>query len=263
MKSNPFFLFIIIAISSILVSSCQKKKGKVEQLTFSEFESSDGFDSIKYSITKNSTFQKLNSSFNSVVITGMHDVRLLTFYKIKPKTDRNINFNYSSSYEYEYYQDEIGKYRYFIPGMDIINGYNLINIGHYNIENEKLSYFFNKPVLIKTLYFPGEKPDSLGGIEVKRDFFFVSVYDDDTNNDSLINNKDLRRFYHIDKFNTHKTKLLPDNYSAVRSTYDYQNDIFYIYARHDSNKNGRPESFENMAIFWLKLTEPTILKRMI
>jgi hypothetical protein len=139
----------------------------------------------------------------------------------------------------------------------------MINMGHHDIETEKLSFIFEHPVLIRTFYFPGIKSDSLNHKPVMRDYFLVSVYDEDTNQDSLINTKDLRKFYHIDRFNTKKTQIIPCDYSAIRSTYDYKNDIMYIYARYDTNKNGMPEKEEPVAIFWIRLSEPTIVKKMI
>ena len=150
-----------------------------------------------------------------------------------------------------------------MPGIDIINGYNMINIGHYNIEKEKLTYLFQKPVLVKTLYFPGLKSDSLNGKPIKRNFFMVSVYDEDTNRDSLINKKDLRKIYHFDELNLKKTSLIPPNYSAVRSTYDYKNDIYYIYTKVDINKNGIADKTEPISIFWVKLNEPVNVKKII
>jgi hypothetical protein len=89
------------------------------------------------------------------------------------------------------------------------------------------------------------------------------VYDEDTNQDLLINTKDLRKFYHIDQFNTKKTQIIPRDYSAIRSTYDYKNDIMYIYTRYDANKNGMPDKEEPVAIYWIRLSEPTIVKKMI
>jgi hypothetical protein len=47
--------------------------------------------------------------------------------------------------------------------MDLIIGYNLINIAHYIPEKDNLSYFFKKPVIVRNLYFPCVKNDSLYG----------------------------------------------------------------------------------------------------
>ncbi|MDR3235724.1 MAG: hypothetical protein LBT48_03230 [Prevotellaceae bacterium] len=127
----------------------------------------------------------------------------------------------------------------------------------------RLSYFFDNHVLIRTLYFPGVRSDSLNRQPVARNYFLVSVYDEDTNRDSLITTKDLRKFYHIDRLNTQKTQLIPSGYSAIRSDYDFQNDVMYIYARYDVNDNGTPEKNEPVAIYWIKLSDPTVIGKII
>jgi|GEM_PF-7099969 len=66
----------------------------------------------------------------------------------------------------------------------------------------------------------------------------VSVYDEETNNDPLINKKDLRRFYHFNAASSIKTPPTPANYLVVRSQNGSKNDIIYIFARQDENKIG-------------------------
>jgi hypothetical protein len=36
----------------------------------------------------------------------------------------------------------------------------------------------------------------------------------------------------------------------------------YIYTRHDANNNGIPEKDEPIAIYWVRLNDPTVEKRM-
>ncbi|HSD13711.1 MAG TPA: hypothetical protein VLB74_03610 [Flavobacterium sp.] len=260
------FSAIVIAMFSFLQSCNNTKDKKAEELTMREVETENEFDSLKYSLKRNTSFNQLTTSSNSVLLTGIDRVRLLTIYKVNPKNDRNIQYNegttYSNDYEAEN-ENEEDLFNYFMPGIDIINGYNMINVGHYDLEKEKMSYLFQKPVLIKTLYFPGVKKDSLNNVPIKRNFFMVSVYDEDTNKDSLINKKDLRKIYHFDELNSKRTQLIPNQYSAIRSTYDYKNDIYYIYSRFDSNKNGKPDKNEPVSIFWIRLSEPTVVKKMI
>lgn len=266
MKSNHHNNFfskklLLILIVLITVTSCKKHEKKGEQLTFAEHQQQNEPTGI--STVGDSISNQFASSSGSVLLTGMDRIRLIPVYKIKPKADRDLHTSESSTY-YDYYGENNDEdfYRYFMPGIDIIYGYNLINIGHYDIQKDTLSYFFDKPVLIKTLYFPGLKSDSLMHKAVSRDYFMVSVYDEDTNLDSLINNKDMRRLYHIDQFNSKKTSLLPEGHSAIKSTYDYKNDIMYIYTRHDANKNGIPEKNEPISIFWIRLNEPTVVRKM-
>lgn len=258
--------FIYGLLLTFFLFSCQgeDKKMKEEQLTLEEVEAQNQFDSVGVSIKGNLSFNQLSTSPNSVILTGLDRFRLVTIYKVRPKNDRNIQHYEASSYvettNDEYVNDN--DFHYFMPGFDIISGYNLVNVGHYDLESEKLSYLFTKPVLVNTLYFPGHKKDSLQGMPVLRNYFMVSVYDEDTNNDTLINKRDIRKFYHFDELNSKKTQVIPPNYSAIRSTYDANNDIMYIYTRKDTNKNGTPEKQEPIHVFWLRLNEPGEAKKL-
>lgn len=250
-------MLIIALICFLFMLSCKKKREKKEeQLTFSEYQQSDKPTGLATDVS-------FPSTSGTVLLTGMDDIRLIPVYKIDPKNNRDLQNEYGTTYyDKYYYNDEDGEnYKYFMPGIDIIYGYNMVNMGHYDLTNEKLSYFFDRPVLIRTLYFPGERRDSLYHQPIKRDYFMVSVYDEDTNRDSLINTRDMRRMYHIDRLNTTKTAILPPEYSAIRSTYDYKNDIMYIYARYDENGDGTPERQEPVAIFRMRLSVPADVRK--
>lgn len=255
-----------LALLAVL-TSCGHEEKKSEELTSTEFSSAE--DTTKYPLKGNATFKQLNSTVNSVILTGLDSIRLINIYKVRPGSEKNVNREEGTTY-YRKLDDNTGEpsadednFCYFMPGMDVISGYNLINVGHYDMAASRLSYFFQKPVLVRNLYFPGIKRDSLKGVPVSRDFFLASVYDQDTNNDSLINKKDLRRMYHFDKRNTTRTALLPERYSAIRSTYDYRNDVMYIYAKYDANKNGTTEKTEPVSIFYIDLKTPSKARKMI
>lgn len=257
----------LAASAALLLFSCEEKREKkMEQLTATEFSDND---TTSYPLSGKATFGQLNSSINSVLLTGMDNIRLINIYKVKPGTEKNIDREEYSSYHQKINENDGSishaedDFNYFMPGMDVISGYNLINVAHYDMAKGRLSYFFGKPVLVRNLYFPGVKKDSLRGLPISRDFFLASVYDEDTNRDSLINKKDLRRLYHFDKHNRTKTSLLPQGYSSIRSTYDYRNDAMFVYARYDSNKNGASEKTEPISIFWIDLKNPTLARRMI
>lgn len=252
------FLFLIT------IYSCFKKEvKKTEQLTIDESENSSAFDSLYDSVTDR--VNHLESTPNSVILTGIEDIKLIPIYKVRPNAEKNLDNEFVSTYDTysEEYEISSREYKYYMPGLDVYRGYYMINIGHYNINTEKLTYFFNKPVLIRNLYFPGVLPDTLNNKKVERNFFLVSVYDEDTDKDSLINNKDLRKIFYINKDNNQKKSLLPQGYSAVRSRYDFKNDIFYLHARKDINKNGRNEIAEPIELFWLKFSQPDRLVKMI
>ena len=253
---------INILVFSILLVSCNVKNQdkKSEQLTINEIEDDNRFDSLKTGLEINKSFNQFNSTTNKVLLTGLNNIRLINIYKIKPNQNKYLDHYEGTTYD-EY--SPKGQFRYFMPGIDVIRGYNLINIAHYNLEKDKLSYFFQKPVLVRNLYFPGVKRDSLNGQLIQRNFFMATVYDEDTNNDSLINKKDIRKMYHFDELNTQKIQLIPSDFSPFYSTYDYKNDILYVYTREDKNKNGKSEKEEPIAVFYIRLSNPTVAKRMI
>ncbi len=249
----------IIIITVLFIVSCSKKEKKTEQLSIAEIQQGD-FYGIPTDKDSSTQIQFAGAS-GDVILTGLDRFRLIPVFKVNPKSDRDVQTYDETTYSKYGDRNDEDYYKYFMPGVDVIYGYNMINIAHYDIEKDTLSYFFESPVLIKNLYFPGLKKDSLNYQPISRDYFMVSVYDEDTNLDSLINKKDLRKIYHIDKFNSKKTLLIPQGYSAIRSSYDYKNDIMYIYARYDANQNGIPERNEPVVIFWLRLNEPTVVRK--
>jgi len=144
-----------------------------------------------------------------------------------------------------------------MPGIEAVYGYNLVNISHYDIVTNKQNNFFERPVLIKTLYYPSLSKDTLNSEPVKRNYYMVSVYDEDTNKDGFINVKDLRRLYLFDIYGVKQKALVPVNYSVVKSEYDAANDFMYVFAQLDLNKNGQINAGEQTHIFWINLKDPT------
>ena len=180
--------------------------------------------------------------------------------------DRNFQYqNGGGGDRNSQYRDDGGGYseieEHFMPGIDVLFGYKLLNLSHYDFTKEKSNFFFTHPVFIKTVYFPAIEQDSINQKPINRNYYLVSVYDEDTNKDTVLNRRDLRRFYHFDSTAVVKTALIPTDYSVIRSQYDYQNDLMYIYARHDKNKHGSSESNEPIHIFWFSLKNPAVAKR--
>ena len=146
----------------------------------------------------------------------------------------------------------------FMPGFTALYGYNLVNIAHFNHKTQSEGRFFNKPVLIKTLYYPAFSNDTLNYQPVNRTYCMVSVYDEDTNKDGFINFKDLRRFYWFNLEGEKIEALVPaQTHSVMSSEYDAANDFMYVFARRDTNQNGQMESDEPIDIFWINLSDPT------
>ena len=132
----------------------------------------------------------------------------------------------------------------------------MVNVSHHDTETQKQKTFFDKPVLIKTLYYPSFSKDTLNYEPVNRNYFMISVYDEDTNKDGFLNVKDLRRFYHFDINANNKRNLTPANYSIYKSEYDPSNDLVYIFAQLDENQNGLIDDGEDVHIFWIDLKNP-------
>jgi hypothetical protein len=143
-----------------------------------------------------------------------------------------------------------------MPGFEAVYGYNMVNVSHYDIETQTQKNFFEKPVLVKTLYYPSFSKDTLNYKPVSRNYFLLSAYDDDTNKDGLINLKDLRRLYYFDIDGKNKRALIPMNYSVFKSEYDPANDFMYVFANLDETNNGQIEELEPVTIFWIDLKNP-------
>ena len=202
---------------------------------------------------------KLETRPKNVLLTKNPNHRLVPIYKVNYDKKTNEPFVGSNSFHYNW----VGKYEkgnnwndHLMPGFSAVYGYNLVNISHYNNADKTQNDFFDKPVLIRTLYYPAFSKDTLNDQPVKRDYYMVSVYDEDTNKDGFINVKDLRRFYHFDINGKLQKELVPKDYSVMSSEYDPDNDFMYVFAKLDRNKNGQIEQEEPTHIFWIDLKNP-------
>lgn len=172
--------------------------------------------------------------------------------KKRPFTGSNAFHGYWSRYE-----SQGNKWHHnFLPGLKAMYGYNLVNIAHFNYATQQSHTLFANPVLIKTFYYPANTKDTLNFNPVKRDYYLVSVYDEDTDKDGYINSFDLRRFYLFDINGKNKKAIIPTTHSVLKSEYDPANDYMLIYTRLDKNNNGRMESEEPMYLFWVDLNNP-------
>jgi hypothetical protein len=254
--------------TAMVIAACSTSShdGKEEQISVSpEVPEVDVSDTVQgNSIRGNLSLQQIPTDPQSVVLTGMARHRLVTVYKSKSDSKAaeaapDMYSVYGRTY-YESYESD--REVHFMPGIDLIRGYNLLNVAHYDLVNDTMSYLFEHPVLIKSLYYPSVEQDSLDGKPVNRDYYIVSVYDNDTNQDTLINKLDLRRLYYFNASCTQKIQLLPADYSVIRSQYDSMNDVMYLFARLDANNNGAAEKKEPVHIFWLNLKAPARARRM-
>jgi hypothetical protein len=252
---NQLVLFYLAVLCVIV--SCSERQTKGEEIRVTQTQIDTDTTDIN-SIEGNVSFDQILSQPNRVVLTGLPQHRLITVYKTKEDAEREAQ---RSAYYYEN-DSEDERYEHFMPGIDLIFGYNLLNIAHYDLAGEKLNYLFDHPVLVKSLYYPSFEQDSIDDVPVNRDYYLISAYDEDTYVDTLLNRLDLRHMYYFNAQGTEKLQLVPADYSVERSQYDWQNDLMYIFARHDANKNGNADKKEPLHIFWIDLKKPAKAKRL-
>lgn len=246
---------ILISVFASILPSCKSKTvaEKDEEIALDTTAVSDSSQQYR-SIQGNLSFDQLETVPNSVLVTSDPENKLISVYQRK--------FEKQQQYAYNEYNDVGERNEHFLPGIDILYGYYLLNIAQYNAKTEKLRKLFDRPALIKTFYYPSPKADSINKIPITRNYYLVSVYDEDTNKDKFINRKDLRRFYHIDPLTLVKTLLIPGEYSVIRSEYDFQSDVLYVFAGFDTSKDGKLDKKEPIHIFGVDLKNPISAKRL-
>lgn len=252
---NILALFVLISVC--LTISCSSRKTVQKGFQVSETYGSDQ-TSKQDGLNKDSL--KFETRPSSVLLTGTPNVRLTTVYKVNFRKDNKTTFIGSNSFIYkdESESDADNNWNsHIIPGLEAVYGYNLVNISHYDIKKNKQKLFFEKPVLIKTLYYPAFSRDTLKNKPVNREYFIVSAYNEDTNKDNFINLNDLRRLYLFNLNGDMQKQFIPENYSVYKSDYDSDNDFMYIFAQLDMNGNGSRDEGEPIHIFWIDLKNPT------
>lgn len=258
---NKAYILVCSALLSITIGCTNKMKETKEEIaaTYTNEEATPN-DTLANSIHDNTSINITTSTPANVILTGIANEKLIPIYsKFKVGTVGAVAaVRKYSSYDVSEYDNTTNEYEHFMPGLDVLYGYKLLNIAHYNLKENKLSYFFKTSALIKTLYYPATIQDSIGKQPINRNYYLVSAYDQDTNKDSLINKKDLRHFYCIEANNSIKTLLVPKGYSVKKSQYDFKDDLMYLYATHDSNNNGSVEENEPTHIFYINLKQPTL-----
>lgn len=198
---------------------------------------------------------------SNVLLTGIPSVRLTTVYKVNYRKDDSSSFIGSNNRHYTYDEDEYSPSNnwngHIMPGFEAVYGYNLVSISHYDIATNKQKLFFEKPVLIKTLYYPSFSSDTLNSLPVSRSYFIVTAYDEDTNKDGLIDIRDLRRIHLFNVNGERQGPLVPENYSVIKSEYDPGNDLMFVFAQLDADGNGRRNEEEPIHIHWIDLKDPS------
>jgi len=248
---------LLICCALIAVLSCSRGKHYEKGFSVSPENETTGKKEID-GISQDSITMKTRPG--SVLLTGYPEYRLTPVYKLN--YDKKDDYYYTGSNSlYRNYSDldqsNGNQWHYnFMPGLQAIYGYNLVNVSLINMNTQKQKILFEKPVLIKTLYIPSFSNDTLFNKPVKRNYYLISVYDEDTNKDGYINLMDLRRFYVFNLDGDKKESLIPKDYSVISSEYDCANDFMYVFAQLDENKNGQRDEAEKVHIFWIDVKNP-------
>jgi hypothetical protein len=263
MKHLNLFLILTILFQ---ITSCSKSKIQEKGFPVSS-STEDTAAEAPNGLNKDSL--QFQTRPSNVLLTGVPNVRLTTIYKvnsiIKSSYGKEDTSTYIGSNNFHYRDDEYTSTsnekgnnwnNHLMPGLAAAYGYNLVNVGHSDIKENRRKHFFEKPVLIKTLYYPSFPKDTLNFLPIHRDYFMISVYNEDTNKDGFINMKDLRRFYLFDINGVQQKPLIPENYSVFSSGYDSDNDLMFVFAQLDSNANGKRDAEEPIHIFWIDLKDP-------
>lgn len=259
MKSTLY----LFTLSILVLASCSsREKTKADSIQLGQTVNEQG-DTLLSGLSGASSFEDLNTVPESVLFTGNTSHRLVTVYKEKVSRDGKYRYVDGDYYHTRYWDnDSINNWhRHWMPGLEAVYGVNMYNISHFNIDSLGKNYLFEAPVIVKTLYYPAFLQDTLYEKPVKRNYYLVSVYDEDTDKDTLISYRDLRRFYVFDIDGKNPQPLVPLDYSVLRSKYDSRNDLMYVYARKDENGNGAREQDEPIHIFSVSLSQPGPGKR--
>jgi hypothetical protein len=256
----PLFVAIVLVSCNRHDLSDYRDKERISVNT--EVEAEEETDSTANSIAGNLTIDQISTTPNSVLITGLPEHRFITVYKWKGSNNKVGDLSKSREWYYSYDGYESGTEAHFMPGLDVLYGFNLLNIAHYDMKTGKTNVLFKKSAIIKTFYYPSEVQDTINKMPVTRNYYLISVYDEDTNKDQVVSRKDMRKFYYLDAGCTTKTQLIPDGYCVMRSQYDAGNDAMFIYAKYDQDKNGAVDKKEPMHLFCIDLKNPTLARRM-
>lgn len=248
--------FILALSLSFIIASCSENE--LEKKGFQVSEISEDESGQKIVDPKSDTLE-LETRPRNVLLTYHPQHRLTPIYKVNYNKKTKKPFVGSNAFHSTWGNDRGQGNNWnhnFMPGFEAVYGYNFINVSYFNNESQRANTFFEEPVLIKTLYYPAFSKDTLNFKAVVRNYYMVSVYDEDTNGDGFVNVKDLRRFYYMDIEGQNKRVLVPKNYSVLSSEYDSANDFMYIFAKKDTNENGQMDADEPTDIFWIDLGNP-------
>ena len=258
MNKLLLMLPLILLLASCGRSGKDTKKGDSYDFRLSLGGDDEEGEKPKRGVEVNPTILELRP--RNVLMTANEQHRLTPIYKVNYDERKKRRFSGNNSYHYNYTtysdNDDNNWNGNFMPGFEAVHGFNMLNISHFNTETATQHDLFDHPVLVNTLYFPAFSKDTLEGSPISRDYYLVSVYDEDSNKDGWINHKDLRRLYHFDANGEHPQPLVPKDHSVLSSEYDHLIDYMYIFTKKDENGNGQMELVEPTHVYWIDLADP-------
>jgi len=223
---------------------------------FSVLESNQA-ENTQDTVIKAGNYDALETQPGTVLLTGTDKIRLIPVFKVninKTNGERYVGKpQFYTNYDETYLQSKNYWHDHIVPGFEAAYGFNLLNIAVAQEDSVLAVSLFEPVVLINTIYYPSFDTDTLNYKPIKRNYFLLTVYDEDTNKDGFIDNKDMRRMYYFNIYGSEKIRLIPQDYSVFKSTYDEANDWMFLYAKLDENKNGRADDSDPIHVFRLAL----------
>lgn len=258
MKHSFYFLFLFLALAACSSGPSSKEVGSSLGI-YTDKKEPEG-------VPLDLAEQTFVTRPGHVLRTAHPEHRLIPVFKLRKNRYGKTFFIGGNQFHRSYFNNSNDTtniwHNHLIPGLEALHGYDLLNVSHINLETKAKRKLFQRSVLVNTVYFPCIEQDTLNNKPIDRDYYLVSVYDEDTNGDSLINRSDLRRFYHYNLEGEQVDRLIPANYSVQSSQYDQNNDIMVVFARLDENENGKRDLEEPVHVFWLELKSIKAAERM-
>lgn len=260
LRPTPWAACLLCLLLAACGGGSHEKKGDWEAVT------TDTLNDLRADETRVDSLDKRTQP-RDVLMTGIPQYRLLPIVKLNWDPESKTSFVTSIDFRSEYHDfDEYTEeaqgprlnnwHNHVVPGYEAACGYNIVNVAHWDQATRQRKHLFDSLVLVKTLYFPTAERDTLDGQPVRRRCYMVSVFDEDTNEDGFVNQKDLRRFYHFALPGLERTTLVPRDHGVVSATYDHGNDFLFVFARRDGNANGVVDVQDDWHIFWVDMKDP-------
>jgi len=163
-------LSICIFISCTDESTPTKNGIELRQISPKETADVEGYRKLNQLITRP----------GDILMTGIDKHRLVPVYKLNYTKKYNQPYigytRFYRTYLERYYNDgyyeerrSVSYFEHYMPGIEAVTGYNMLNISHYDVEDKINKTLFEKPVLINTVYYPSQRQDSLYDKPITRD----------------------------------------------------------------------------------------------